>query len=110
MELLGIELVDSVSPPVLHVKGEIDIATAGQLEAALGQALARDPTVVVDMTGVLFIDAAGLRVLLEAAETLNGASPLRIRNAPLVERLLTLVGLGDVQSIELQEVGEVSGG
>ena len=105
MELLKTEMIDGCSPPVLAVKGEIDMATSGQLRTALAQAISVDPHVVVDMAGVAFIDVMGLRVVLEAADKLNGDGPLKIFNAPLVERLLAAVGLDDVTSIEVRDGG-----
>lgn len=111
MELLNIEVTDGTSPPVLAVKGEIDIATVDALRAALVEAIAVGSTVVIDMAGVQFIDGAGLRVVLEAAESLNGGGPLTILNPPpLVERVLTVVGFGELPSIELRYDGEVRRG
>jgi anti-anti-sigma factor len=103
MELLKTELLDGTSPPVLRVVGEVHLATANLLRDALAEAIADDPSVVVDMEAVTFIDAAGLRVVLQAAASLNGSGPLRLTNAPLVERLLELVGLGDLSTIALCE-------
>jgi anti-anti-sigma factor len=109
VDLLDIELIDDVSPPVLRVAGEVDLASAQQLREALRHAVSVDRSVVVDMKGVAFIDAAGLRVVLEAAESLNGAGPLTLRHAPLVARLLKLVGLSDLPSIVLLEEGPADG-
>jgi anti-anti-sigma factor len=103
MELLETTLVEETSPPVLRVAGEVDVATAHVLRNALQEAISLDPTVMVDMEAVTFIDAAGLRVVLQAAETLNGSGPLRLLNAPLVARLLDLVGLGDLPTVALCE-------
>jgi anti-anti-sigma factor len=85
---------------VLQIGGEIDIATAEQLRFALKRALADDPTVVVDMSEVEFIDLTGLRVFLEAAETRNGDGPLQLINAARVEWLLEVVGI-DAQGASL---------
>jgi len=48
------------------VRGELDLATAGQLEAAL-EAPAEQP-VVVDLRGLTFMDSTGVRTLLQATE------------------------------------------
>ncbi|HEY3833308.1 MAG TPA: STAS domain-containing protein [Acidimicrobiia bacterium] len=109
MQLLEIELTRRSSAPVLQVKGEIDIATADQLRDALLEVLSAEPTVAVDMSGVVFIDASGLRVLLEAAASLNGSGPLTLIDAPLVARLLTLIGLEGTPSIELRDGGGAHG-
>ena len=100
MDLLELELVE-LSPPVLVVQGEIDLSTTDQLRAALRRAVDHDPDVRIDLTGLTFIDAAGPRVFLDVAQSLDGGGPLRLVNAPLVARLLDLVGLRDLASIEI---------
>ena len=91
------------SPPVMYVSGEIDIATAEQLQAALDAALATDGRLVVDMTGVAFIDGTGLRAILRVAESLNGNGPLALVNAPHVARLLELTGLTGIPTIRISK-------
>jgi anti-sigma B factor antagonist len=108
MELLHIDLVAS-EPPVLRVEGEIDMATADQLRTALSKALSDDAAVVVDMAGVTFIDASGIRVLLETAASRDGLGPLTLVNAGRVSWLLDLLGLDDVSSLELRDEGERRG-
>jgi anti-sigma B factor antagonist len=94
MELLSIDLARE-TPPVLYVRGEIDMATAGQLRSALEDAMAAASPVVVDMRDVSFIDLFGVRVILEAAGTGNGHGPLRLVHAARVARLLDLIGLDE---------------
>jgi anti-anti-sigma factor len=108
MDLLRTEFVQG-EPPVLVVDGEIDMSTAEQLRAALEEAVATDPEVVVDMGGVTFFDAAGLRAVLEVAATRNGAGPLTLLNAPRVARVLDLVGLSGLPSIVIRDGGEPRG-
>jgi anti-anti-sigma factor len=102
VELLRISAVAGDSP-VLQVDGEIDVSTAEQLHSALEQALAADPTVVVDMAGVTFCDAAGLRVVLQVAASLNGTGPLTLLNAARVRRLLEIVGMSDLSCIDVRD-------
>jgi anti-anti-sigma factor len=54
--------------PVLEVTGEIDLATAPQLQDHLIEAINehRSADLVLDMTKVEFCDASGLRVLVRA--------------------------------------------
>jgi anti-sigma B factor antagonist len=105
VQLLFIEFIEGASP-VLRVTGEVDVATARQLGEAIEDALAAHKALVVDMKGVTFIDAAGLRVILDIAEKLNGSGPLRLLHARAVARLLGLVGLTGIRSLELCESGE----
>jgi len=102
MELLTTHL-ETGNPSVLRVQGEIDLATADQLGEALTQALSASQTVVVDMAGVTFIDGAGLRAIVQAAESMNGRAPLTLVNAPRVAWLLKVLGLSDIGSLDVQE-------
>jgi anti-anti-sigma factor len=108
MELLRICPLGGV-PPVLQVEGEIDVSTADELGMALEKVLATDPTVVVDMTGVTFCDAAGIRVVLQVATSRNGAGPLTLLNAAPVKRLLDLVQLSELSCIVIRDEPEPRG-
>jgi anti-sigma B factor antagonist len=52
---------------VISVTGEIDVATAPRLAAALAQP-ADSPAIVVDLTNVEFLDSSGLNVLAARAQ------------------------------------------
>jgi anti-anti-sigma factor len=99
---LSIDLEEG-SPPVLHVRGDVDLANADEFGAALREAMSADSTLVVDMGDVTFIDAAGLRVILHAAATRNGAGALTLVNAQRVAWLLELVGLEGTPSLEIHD-------
>jgi len=76
--------------------GELDIATAEVLERELRVAEANDAeTIVLDLSGLAFMDSTGLRVVLDINERCGGeADRLRvIAGSPAVERLLDIVGL-----------------
>ena len=49
---------------VVGVRGEQDMGTVAVLSAAMADAIARDADVVVDLSGVAFIDASTLGVIL----------------------------------------------
>src|SRR5688572_30037851 len=49
----------------LTLRGELDLATTERLESALADA---GTPVVLDLSGLTFMDSTGVRVLLEAAE------------------------------------------
>lgn len=57
---------------VIHVAGEVDIATAPELQAALDKLAAEGETcLVIDLDEVTFLDSAGLRVLVAAHRSIN---------------------------------------
>ena len=76
--------------------GELDIATVELLERALVEVERADSArIVLDLSGLSFIDSTGLRLLLDVNERCGGAADrLRvIAGSPAVERLLDIVGL-----------------
>ena len=49
---------------VLHIKGDIDASSSGQLEADAKEAIAAGThNLILDLTGVRYLSSAGLRVL-----------------------------------------------
>jgi anti-anti-sigma factor len=61
----------------LLVEGEIDLATADQLDDALKEAEQVNPeSIVLDLSALRFIDSSGLRVLLMSARRCIRALPI----------------------------------
>lgn len=82
---------------VLHVTGELDPHTSPQLDEAFGEIAAHGGVrrVVLDVSGVQFIDSSGLRVLLAADDSLANAGIRLAIRAPSesVRRLLEITDL-----------------
>ena len=78
--------------------GEFDAGTLQGLAEALELACAKDTNVVLDMTGVAFIDGAALRVVENAAAALIAAGrSMRITHAPtVVVRLIHVAGVAQM--------------
>lgn len=78
---------------VVHPNGDLDLANHDVLQESLA-AVERD--VVIDLTGVTFIDSSGIAVLVSEQQRLTGAGwDVRLVNPrEPVHRVLTLVGLG----------------
>ncbi len=81
---------------VLALDGDLDIATASVLAAALVDAVAAVPEVrliVVDLDGVLFCGARGLEAILDAAESAarRGGRLVLARRPSVVSRLMQLL-------------------
>lgn len=90
------------SSVVVSVAGEVDIATAGQLSGALGAALDRRAGgLICDLSGVEFLGAAGLTVLLVARgrAIARRASFALVCPQPRLRRIIALVGLDAVFSL-----------
>src|ERR1044071_9547052 len=60
---------------ILHVRGELDIRTAGQLRAAVADALtsARPLRMIIDLGGLTFCDSSGLAALIATAQIVDQA-------------------------------------
>jgi anti-sigma B factor antagonist len=87
---------------IVAVRGEVDLSSAHRLREliwrAKRQADVDPPRVVVDLSGVEFMDTAGLEVLLEewnASRQLDGRMCLVAREGP-VTRLLEITGLSEL--------------
>jgi len=80
---------------IVRLDGELDIYSAGDLHNQLRQLECGRTEVVIDLSGLAFIDCAGLRELVEAdarARARGGRLTL-IDGPPAVRRLFTLTGL-----------------
>lgn len=81
---------------VLALGGELDLAVTGELEAAL-PAVAAGELLVLDLRELLFIDSAGIHVLmrLDAAARDGGWDLALVRARPEVQRILDLTHVGE---------------
>lgn len=79
---------------VMRATGELDAGTADRLRGPLAGAREDGVTTVLNMSGVRFIDTAGLRVLLEAARATDrhGWAWFIVRPSSAVLRLVELSG------------------
>lgn len=82
---------------VVSVRGELDIATAAALRDALLRLLHDEdvPDLVVDTSGLSFVDSSGLAVLLMASRRWGEAGKrIVLRDpSPTVVRLVDLTGV-----------------
>ena len=84
------------SVTLVTVDGDVDLATSGDLEAALD---ATESDVILDLRRVGFMDSSGLNSLLTASRKLAERSrrlALVIERAGAVGRLFDITQLGDV--------------
>jgi anti-sigma B factor antagonist len=101
----GSASADPHHPHVIHVEGDIDMATAScltdALDAVIGAALTPS-SVVLDMSHLTFIDSMGLSELVRVNETLTSSGrALVLRNVPArAMRLLELTRLDETFTIE----------
>lgn len=83
-------------PAVVAVRGEIDLSSAPELRSSLlEQAAAGRATLVLDLSGVTFIDSTGLSVLLSGMKRLReaGGDLLLVIENPQILRIFEITGL-----------------
>src|SRR4051812_31079586 len=93
-EALGASIVAIPgSPATLAITGEIDVSVSEWFSAEMRRQLAAvSDAVVLDLSGVTFIDSSGIAVLLAAARTVE----VRINAASdAARRVIELAGLAD---------------
>jgi anti-anti-sigma factor len=95
------EVMTGTLTPVIAIaviSGEIDITTCGAMRDTLTAALRSGPDLIVDLSGVTFIDCSGIRVLVAARnQAVAGGGTLTLR-APsaAVRRVTGILGLDEV--------------
>jgi anti-sigma B factor antagonist len=80
---------------VVCLRGELDAHNADHLRGVLSDQLDETPTLIVDMSGLSFIDSTGLGVLVGAlrrARSLGGDISLVVTR-PTIRKVLTMTGL-----------------
>jgi anti-anti-sigma factor len=84
---------------VIHVSGEIDVSCADDLEAQLVEAAEDAVAVVLDLTGVSFIDSAGTRAVAHVVAAGTHQTRL-VAPAGTVRRVLEVTGMEAVAPID----------
>jgi len=80
---------------VIRATGELDASTRERLRGPLEGARTDGVTVLLDLSGVTFVDSSGLRVLLEAARAAREGGDwawFLVRPSPAILRLVELTG------------------
>jgi anti-sigma B factor antagonist len=82
------------SAVVLNISGEIDLSNSGSVYTALSKALARGLPVILDMSGVEFLDSRGLASIVQAWQEAAVTEPPTLLTvpSPAVARVVELAG------------------
>ncbi len=99
-EPFSVSVAQAGTQAVVAVRGELDLATAPQLESALLPPLRDGGSAVLDLRGLEFLDSTGVRVIVAAhhAAQEHGGSFALVRTEPdgPVARVLEISGLDAV--------------
>jgi anti-anti-sigma factor len=86
---------------VVSVAGDIDGASAPDFAVVVLGVAATDSRLVIDLSGVTFMDSSGLSVLAGAVNARGLDNPIHVRGAStMVRRVLTTTGLDTVITLE----------
>ena len=86
-----------------RLEGELDMATADDLSQLLREASTLGDPLVLDFSGVSFMDSSGLRALLERAGKPNGCGPVVILNpSAQVRRVLDISIPGGTPGLDVR--------
>jgi anti-anti-sigma factor len=91
--------LDPSGAQVVALAGELDSSNAASLQERLASISPQpDRQLIFDLTGLRFMDSAGIAVLIGATAQ---ASSVSLRNpSPIIRRVLDATGLSSVFSIE----------
>jgi anti-sigma B factor antagonist len=107
---VAIEKTTANGVDIVHVDGELDLYTAPRFKDALNEVIAAGPSsLVVDLTGVGFLDSTALGVLLGSLKTLRAqggrGSISLVVDDPHVSKVLRITGFEGLFDIH-ESVGE----
>jgi anti-anti-sigma factor len=91
----GIDVREGPEGTVVTPRGELDIATAGELHDALA---AVEGPLTLDLSALRFVDTSGLRLVLEVTEQARreGRAFAVVRGVPAVQRLFEVAGVTEL--------------
>jgi len=97
---------------VLSVTGEVDMATAPELEESIKTALDRGPeALIVDLSGVSFLASAGMSVLIGGNQLAGDRTEFRlVATGSATLRPMELTGIATTFSIHATRDQALSGG
>lgn len=104
---LTVEVAGLGGVVVAQVGGDLDLAAEEEFRArARVLLLAAAPRVILDLTGVTFLDARGMAALVEVAQQVNQCGGrLALVGAPMIRKLLQVAEVDRVITV-VDTVGE----
>ncbi len=95
---LQLEVREHERALVVVARGELDVASAQDFAARLEHAVrSPEPLVVIDLSGLMFIDSSGLAALIKAGHEAKaaGREMTVVRGPHQVQQLFELTGMAD---------------
>ena len=104
----SVDIVEEPGATVVHVRGEVDLATCELLRDAVEPYLGPYQNVILDLSDVDFMDSSMLHFLVQARGRLTGdGGALILRNpSRAARRLLTVAEMADLLDEESRRIAE----
>lgn len=103
-ELAEVDATDLENARVVRVSGEIDLSNAHDVLASIGDAVRSGATtIIVDLSGVTFLDSSGISMLFRLRERIGySRQEFRLVVPPEspIRRVLELTRVGDVIPVQ----------
>ena len=97
-----LELSPLIGKAGIKLAGEVDLATAPQLQDALAN-IRTESEVLLDLSDLTFMDSSGVSAILAFARSRNGAGALVMVDPPAeIERLFELTCLEQHPNVEVR--------
>lgn len=90
-----LEVEDDGELLVLRLRGELDLATIGQVQETIDRYCPGRRAVVVDLSALEFMDSSGLRVMVELQRRDDGTTVAFLPAGDRVARLLSMTGVAN---------------
>jgi anti-anti-sigma factor len=86
---------------IVAMSGELDMATAPQLDEAVQAALAKKPAgLIVDLLGLTFLASAGMQLLIEICDQVTPSIRFAVvADGPATSRPMKITGVTDVVDV-----------
>jgi anti-anti-sigma factor len=99
---VSLEIEKTADPRGLRLLGELDIASEDALTEAFEREAGRNGDFTLEVSELTFIDSAGVRALIKAADSLQGRGRLIIRSpGETLQRVFQLMRLDTVPNVEI---------
>jgi stage II sporulation protein AA (anti-sigma F factor antagonist) len=101
-ELASIVVERQTEHVTISLRGEIDASNAGHVRSELEDAIA-EPTLVIDLTRLDYLDSAGIRALFAVAECAASRRcrcRIVVRSDSPVRRVLDVVGISSAFELD----------
>ncbi|MBQ7561028.1 MAG: STAS domain-containing protein [Synergistaceae bacterium] len=86
---------------IIAIDGRLDTTTAPQLEAEINSGLEGVKTLTMDMSKLVYISSAGLRVLLKAQKIMNKQGKMTVINVNQeIKEIFEVTGFDELLTIE----------